>query len=513
MKRYAEAFHKRMVNVRTALTVLDLGALVVAMVLVLGTGSGPTIVAIGIAAVTLISHGMGLQRSRLVLSVVDDLPQLALTSLAVTLVIAASAPIVGSPLRLTLADDVSHAALLLALLGAGRLGIYAATNSLRRRGVVSHPTIVVGDEAGVRVVQALQTHPEAGLLPVGMIDMRPSTDTPLPVPSAGGLADLERAMVGMGVDDVIFAFGAHRGPEMLSMARLCIESGRQVFVVPRFFELMGNDLHHHTQMVHGIPIRRVRRWGWYRQVQPIKRAGDLTLAGIGLLMISPLLLGIAIALRIETGPGVIFSQTRVGRRGEHFTLFKFRTLKPVDVEESATNWSVDNDSRLGPVGRVLRRTGLDELPQLFNVLRGDMSIVGPRPERPHFVNEFSLVVDRYDERHRVRSGITGLAQVNHLRGDTSIDERVRFDNRYIENWSVWADIKILARTLPTFGRSQPQGRGIIDSMLDQGAKRDLAAAPPVPMVPVRIAPVPARQVIDVRPRRVVGTPLKARVPA
>jgi lipopolysaccharide/colanic/teichoic acid biosynthesis glycosyltransferase len=129
-----------------------------------------------------------------------------------------------------------------------------------------------------------------------------------------------------------------------------------------------------------------------------------------------------------------------------FSLLKFRSLRPVDETESQTQWNVSHDSRLGPVGRLLRITSLDELPQLWNIIRGDMSLVGPRPERPHFVVQFDGLYRGYSSRHRVPSGLTGWAQVHGLRGDTSIEDRARFDNFYIENWSLWLDLKILLRT-------------------------------------------------------------------
>jgi lipopolysaccharide/colanic/teichoic acid biosynthesis glycosyltransferase len=143
---------------------------------------------------------------------------------------------------------------------------------------------------------------------------------------------------------------------------------------------------------------------------------------------------------------VIFRQTRVGRDGVLFDCLKIRTMPPVDPIESATAWSVSDDSRIRPAGRFLRRTSLDELPQLWNILRGDMTLVGPRPERPYFVDRFSAEFDRYAHRHRVQAGLTGLAQVSGLRGDTSIADRTRYDNYYIEHWSLWLDIKIVIRT-------------------------------------------------------------------
>lgn len=178
----------------------------------------------------------------------------------------------------------------------------------------------------------------------------------------------------------------------------------------------------------------------------MKRAIDAVLATAGLLLAAPVMAACALAVRLSDGPGVIFRQERVGRHGRPFVLLKFRTLRPADVQESATRWNVASDGRMSRVGRMLRRTSLDELPQLWNVLRGDMSMVGPRPERPFFVAQFSRAHPGYQARHRMPVGITGLAQVNGLRGDTSIEERARFDNRYIETWSLWQDACVLART-------------------------------------------------------------------
>ncbi|MEO6713039.1 MAG: sugar transferase, partial [Mycobacteriales bacterium] len=159
------------------------------------------------------------------------------------------------------------------------------------------------------------------------------------------------------------------------------------------------------------------------------------------------MVGIAIAVRLETGRGFLFRQTRVGLDRREFQLLKFRSMRPASETEQQTAWSIANDHRVGPVGRFIRRTSFDELPQLWNILRGDMTLVGPRPERPHFVREFANSFPRYSARHRVPAGLTGWAQVHGLRGDTSIEERARFDNYYIENWSLWGDIKIIVRTV------------------------------------------------------------------
>lgn len=177
----------------------------------------------------------------------------------------------------------------------------------------------------------------------------------------------------------------------------------------------------------------------------VKRTLDVVGALLGLLLVLPTLLIVALAVRIEGGPGVLFRQQRVGQHGRVFTLLKLRSLRPVDGEGDV-RWNIDDDSRLGRVGRFIRRTSLDELPQLVNVLRGDMSLVGPRPERPYFVEQFSATVPGYADRHRVPVGLTGLAVVQGLRGDTSIPERARVDNHYADTWSLRLDIAIMART-------------------------------------------------------------------
>jgi exopolysaccharide biosynthesis polyprenyl glycosylphosphotransferase len=178
-----------------------------------------------------------------------------------------------------------------------------------------------------------------------------------------------------------------------------------------------------------------------------KRVFDIVVSGIALIVLSPVMLLCAVAVRLSGGPGVFFRQERVGRQGELFWLLKFRSMRPATEAESQTQWSIAHDARVGLVGRVLRRTSLDELPQLWNILGGDMTLVGPRPERPHFVERFSAEHRIYAHRHRVPPGLTGLAQVSGLRGDTPISDRARHDNYYIEHWSLWLDIKVILRTM------------------------------------------------------------------
>jgi lipopolysaccharide/colanic/teichoic acid biosynthesis glycosyltransferase len=199
--------------------------------------------------------------------------------------------------------------------------------------------------------------------------------------------------------------------------------------------------------VWGLPLVRLRAPAFRTPAWRLKRVFDVVVAGFALVLFAPLMAVIAAAVRIETGPGVILRQERVGLDGRPFRLLKFRALQPADDAEAATQWSITHDTRLGRVGRLLRQSSLDELPQLWNILRGDMSIVGPRPERPHFVDQFARLYPRYTARHRVPAGLTGWSQVHGLRGDTSIEDRARFDNYYIENWTLWLDVRICLLTL------------------------------------------------------------------
>lgn len=190
-------------------------------------------------------------------------------------------------------------------------------------------------------------------------------------------------------------------------------------------------------------MRDVALRGWK---VTLKRAMDIVGSAVGLVLLSPLMFLIALLIKIDSPGPALFSQERMGLDGKRFYMLKFRTMR-VDAEKDGPGWTRKDDPRRTRVGAILRRTNLDELPQLINVLLGEMSLVGPRPERPIYVEEFRKRIPRYMERHREKAGMTGWAQVNGLRGDTSIEERTKCDLWYIENWSVWLDIKIILLTI------------------------------------------------------------------
>lgn len=389
----------------------------------------------------------GLYRSRLTLSLLDDFPYLAGGVLAATALanwIAMWRAVPNASLPTSLVDGAA----VLVSLAVVRACAYQTIRVARRNGRVRHSALVLGaGHVGIRLADALQRHRELGLDPVGFIDSSPRLDDRggLPAPLLGGYVDLAAMIHNFAVEVVVVAFGTLRESELIDVLRTCDRLDCEIMFVPRLFEV--HNITRDMDEVWGIPLVRVRRAPFRSGSWRVKRVLDAILAAVAILLLLPVGALCALAVRLETGPGFLFRQERVGLDGRPFILLKFRSLKPATEGEAAVRWNISHDGRLGPVGRFLRRTSLDELPQLWNVLRGDMSLVGPRPERGHFVQEFSRKIPRYMARHRVPAGLTGWAQVHGLRGDTSIEDRASFDNFYIENWSLWGDAKIMCRTL------------------------------------------------------------------
>ncbi|MEU7422877.1 exopolysaccharide biosynthesis polyprenyl glycosylphosphotransferase [Streptomyces sp. NPDC040750] len=317
----------------------------------------------------------------------------------------------------------------------------------RRAALLRHPrtALVIGPAATAqRVAAALLRAPRCGVRPVGVVTELPDGSGGLPVLTSG--EEVERALIQNGVRVVLTVDPAVRtgkGPLLRALA----ESGCAVWEVDA-----DNPAYEMREQLAGFAVRRLDL-GSRRRTSAGKRLLDVLVSGTLLVLVSPVLLLCAMVLRITDGPGVVFRQERIGKGGRPFTLLKFRTHRPVDEHEAATRWSVAGELRMSPFCRFLRQTSLDELLQLWNVFRGDMSLVGPRPERPYFVAQFSKAHPGYAARHRMPTGITGLAQVHGLRGDTSIEDRARFDNAYIDNWSLWQDVCILLRTAAALVRS------------------------------------------------------------
>ena len=331
----------------------------------------------------------------------------------------------------------------LPLVMLGRLITARLTATARNRGFDLDDTLIVGSgPVGQSVASALVENPGFGLVPCGFVDRFDDQDD---LPLVGDPEDLPGILQLTDVRHVVLAFGAASETELVRIVRRCPD-GVQFYAVPRLFEL-GVSHENVGHEVDGLPLVPLRRPGTACHMWPAKRAFDVITSGLLLLLTAPVMLACAVAVKLSSPGPVFFRQVRVGIGGRPFEILKFRTMKVND--DSASQWSVDDDDRVTRAGRFLRPTHLDELPQLINVLRGEMSLVGPRPERPHFVEQFGAEIEEYHERHRVPVGITGWAQVNGFWGDTSIETRVRLDNRYIENWSLWRDLVIALRTIPT----------------------------------------------------------------
>jgi exopolysaccharide biosynthesis polyprenyl glycosylphosphotransferase len=331
----------------------------------------------------------------------------------------------------------------LCLLLIGRVFAYVGIRRARTRGALGQRVLIVGaGPVAERFADALDLNPSYGLHPVGLLD--DCADESLSRPVLGGIDQLDSVLKDHRIDRVVIAFGVNRDPDLVRVIRSCENADVDMYIIPRFFELGLQAAPRDVDMVWGFPLVRLRRSTMRSSGRAAKRAFDSAIAAFMLLLVAPLYGMLALLVKVTSPGPIYFRQRRIGKNGREVEILKFRSMRVND--ESDTQWSVNDDDRVTKVGAIMRKTSLDELPQLWNVLRGDMSLVGPRPERPFFVEQFEQEVPRYGDRHRVPVGLTGLAQVSGLRGDTSIEDRAWFDNHYIENWSVGGDLVILART-------------------------------------------------------------------
>jgi exopolysaccharide biosynthesis polyprenyl glycosylphosphotransferase len=358
----------------------------------------------------------------------------------------------------------------LVAVGLGRVGLSLTQSWARARRLVGKPVLIMGaGVVGAQVARRLESHPEYGLIPVGFLDEDPRSIAEVggrDVPVLGTIEDLDDAVAHTGIRHLIVAFSSVADARVSRLIQHCQELGVEVSVVPRMFDTINNRVGYDT--VGGLPLMS------FTTVDPrgaqfaLKHALDRVLALALLIVLAPLILGAALAVRLSSSGPVLFSQRRVGRDGKAFDLYKFRSMRlepgrdPSDDDTGPLEFLLGGDTAPGgvegkdrrtSVGRLLRRCSLDELPQLLNVLRGEMSLIGPRPERPEFVELFRQDIVRYGDRHRVKSGITGWAQVHGLRGQTSLAERVEWDNYYIAHWSLGLDLKILALTVAAVFRN------------------------------------------------------------
>ena len=319
--------------------------------------------------------------------------------------------------------------------------VLRAYTALHRSGIYQRNTLLIGEgPTAQRYASTVLAQPEAGHHLVGYVAawMFEPGSTRL-----GGYDDLESVLAATPVDEAIIALPAHEYIRLDHIICLCEKYGVPLRIIPCYEERISYQIvtskFEDIQMIgiRDIPLNRL-----YNAF--IKRFFDILISLSALIVLSPLMLVIAIGVRISTRDTIFFAQTRIGKNKKPFKMLKFRSMRTNDEEDSA--WSTNEDDRRTFFGALIRKLSIDELPQLINVLKGDMSIVGPRPEIPHFVEQFRDEVPLYMLRHMVKPGMTGLAQVSGYRGDTSIRGRIDCDIAYIENWTIWLDIRIILRT-------------------------------------------------------------------
>jgi exopolysaccharide biosynthesis polyprenyl glycosylphosphotransferase len=329
--------------------------------------------------------------------------------------------------------------------------------SARATRLIAKRTLIVGaGRVGAHVERRLFAQPELGLLPVGYLDADPAPHELAPerhAPVLGSPDDLGRIARETEAKHVVLGFSSAPDRDLIPLVQECEALGLEISVVPRLFENI--NVHVGLEHIGGLPLyglRSIDPKGWQFAVKHvIDRVGAMVFA----IVLSPVLLALAIAVKLNSPGPVLFRQLRVGRDGREFEILKFRSM--TEPEESSASPSTPGDDvgpggvedfdRVTRVGLFLRSHSIDELPQLWNVLRGEMSLVGPRPERPEFTQLFAEQIYRYKERQKVKSGMTGWAQIHGLRGNTSLRDRVEWDNYYIQNWSLWLDLVILLTTI------------------------------------------------------------------
>lgn len=257
---------------------------------------------------------------------------------------------------------------------------------------------------------------------------------------------LERILEGNELDEVVIALRAEDYGKLERIVDVCEKAGVHTKMIPDSGNVISTRPY--IEDVQGIPVIHVRRVPLnIMRNRVAKRAVDLIGATVAIILFSPVMLLTVLVVALTEEGSVIYRQERVGLHNQVFYMYKFRSMIMQDEEKEKAEWSTRNDPRITPVGKLIRRTSIDELPQLFNVLKGEMSLVGPRPERPQFVQKFRDEIPRYMVKHQVRPGMTGWAQINGYRGDTSIEKRIEYDLYYIENWTMVFDMKILILTI------------------------------------------------------------------
>ncbi|WP_043264459.1 sugar transferase [Streptomyces sp. CT34] len=420
----------------------DLLAAAGAALLLPGPAPAPALLGALATGLLLLHARAGLYRPGPSRAALDDLPPLLVRAAAGWCAVVALRP-----------EQPPHPAVLLGAVAvqavlacAGRAAVYRRRRAVLRRR--PRAALLVGpDPAARQLAAALTAHPEYGLRPVGLVACGPVPHggPHATLPWLGSPEEITRAVIRHTVRDAVFLVPPERDPHTAALLRGFLAQGSAVWLAGAGAVRDGRPPEPGTGHLWGFACRpwetAKRRPGGLP-----KRLLGLTPAAVALVAAAPLLAGCALAVRLLDGPGVLCRRERLGRGGRPFTLLTFRTLGPGDAAEPAAWGDAAGHPGTSSVGRLLRRTSLDGLPQLWNVLRGDLSLVGPRPEHPVRAEQFTHRCPDYPARHRMRPGIIGPARGHGLGDDASLEERTRFDNLYIDRWSPWQDVRILLRT-------------------------------------------------------------------
>jgi exopolysaccharide biosynthesis polyprenyl glycosylphosphotransferase len=327
---------------------------------------------------------------------------------------------------------------------AGRELHRSFTIRARSSGLARDRVLVVGSgEIATTIVQQITQNPQLGYTIVGTVDGEDAMPIGV-VPVMGHKEDLPKLIDAYFIDEVIIALPEAPHRELVQLISWCQRGRVSIKIYPDLFAYMAGGMS--VDELGGLPLLSVRDVALQGWKLSLKRGLDIIGASAGLVVLSPVMLLTAILVKLESPGPAFFCQERAGLDGRPFPMIKFRSMRD-DAEQSGPGWTTKGDARITRMGRWMRPTNWDEIPNLINVLLGQMSLVGPRPEQPYFVQKFRENIPRYMERHREKAGMTGWAQVNGLRGDTSIAERTKYDLWYVENWSLWLDIKIIIRTI------------------------------------------------------------------
>jgi Undecaprenyl-phosphate glucose phosphotransferase len=329
---------------------------------------------------------------------------------------------------------------------SGRLIQSRLQRSLQAHGWDEERVLIVGaGEVGRMILQKIRETPDLGYYVAGFVDDDTQIKAVQNSPVLGSIDDIPDLIEAEHIREVIVALPEASHQDILKIVNKCDRAKASVKVFPDVFQIMASEVS--IGDLGGLPLLTVRDTALRGWKLTVKRTIDIAGSLILLIILSPIMMLVAMLVKLDSAGPVFFTQERMGLDGNRFMMFKFRSMRADAENETGPVWATADDTRRTRLGTIIRRASIDELPQFINVLLGDMSLVGPRPERPVFVEQFKQSIPRYMDRHREKDGITGWAQVNGLRGDTSIIERTKYDLWYIENWSVSLDFRIIIRTI------------------------------------------------------------------